>query len=50
MRKIIILGFAVVLSFAANAQTTLSGKITDKYRRSPYWSNYYLWKRKRNCN
>ena len=29
MRKIIILGFAVVLSFAANAQTTLSGKITD---------------------
>ena len=29
MSKIIILSFAVILSFAANAQTTLSGKITD---------------------
>ena len=29
MRKIIILGFAVILSLAADAQTTLSGKITD---------------------
>ena len=29
MRKIIILSFAVILSFAADAQTTLSGKITD---------------------
>ena len=29
MRKIIILGFAVISSLAADAQTTLSGKITD---------------------
>ena len=29
MRKIIILGFAVILSLVADAQTTLSGKITD---------------------